>query len=134
MDATTTRLVDFAMQAEYAKLPADTVHECKRRLIDTFACAIAAYDEPVCQMARAVAQRYVGNPGATVWGCTWQTSAEAAAFANGVMLRFLDLSDTSLIKSRGHPSDVMAGILAVGDAVHASGASVINAITLGYDA
>ena len=136
MDATTARLVDFASRSEFARLSADTVHECKRRLIDTFACAVGAYDEPLCQMARAVAKRQQPSPdtpAARVWGCDWQTTPDAAAFANGVMLRFLDISDMYRVKSGGHPSDVMAGILAVGEATRADGASVLNAITLAYD-
>ena len=133
MDATTTRLVDFALRAEFADLPSDTVHECKRRLIDTFACAVAAYDEPLCRKARVVATRYSGVPAASVWRCASQTTPEAAAFSNGVMMRSLDMMDTYLGKTRGHPSDVISGILAVGETVHADGASVINAITLAYD-
>ncbi len=133
MDATTLRLVDFASCAEFAALPAETVHECKRRLIDTFACVVGAYGEPLSNMARALAKRYSGTPAASVWGCNWQTTPEAAAFANGVMLRFLDMSDQYRVKSGGHPSDVIAGVLAVGEAMHADGASVINAVTLAYD-
>ena len=133
MDSTTARLVDFALGMEFSSLPADTVHECKRRLIDTFACAIGAYDEPLSSMARAVARRQTGNPSASVWGCSWATTPEAAAFANGVMLRLDDISDNYRVKSGGHPSDVIAGILAVGEAVHADGRSIISAITLAYD-
>ena len=133
MDTTTAHLVDFALRTEFPALSAKTVHECKRRLIDTFACAVGAYDEPLSHMARAVAKRYSGIPAASVWGCSWQTTPEAAAFANGVMLRLDDISDAYRVKSGGHPSDVIAGILAVGEAVHADGASVINAIALAYD-
>ena len=57
MDAMTAHLVDFAMATEFSRLPEATVHECKRRIIDTFACAVGAYDEPISRMARAVAQR-----------------------------------------------------------------------------
>ncbi|MBI4191215.1 MAG: MmgE/PrpD family protein [Betaproteobacteria bacterium] len=58
---------------------------------------------------------------------------EAAAFANGVMLRLDDISDNYRVKSGGHPSDVIAGMLAADEAVHADGPSVINAITIAYD-
>lgn len=136
MDAATSRLVDFALQSEFADLPAETVHECKRRLIDTVACAVGAYDDPLSYMARAVAKRQAasrGAPAASVLGCRWKTTPEAAAFANGVMMRLLDLSDTYRVRSGGHPNDVIAGIFAVGDAVRADGASVINAVTLAYD-
>lgn len=133
MDATTRRLAEFALASEYARLPADVVHECKRRLIDTFACAVGAFDEPVCAMARAFAKRQRGDPDAAVWGCDWRSTPEAAAFANGVMLRFLDISDTYRVKSGGHPSDVIAGVLAVADAIRADGPATINAVTLAYD-
>src|SRR4051812_29982105 len=133
MDASTKKLVDFAMQAEFAALPAAAVHECKRRLIDTFGCAIGAFDEGLSRSARAIAQQYAKTPGVKVWGSELQTMPEAAAFANGVMLRYLDLSDTYVGKCRGHPSDMIAGILAVGDAVKADGRSVITATVLAYD-
>ena len=133
MDKTTERLVDFAMNAEFAAISPETVHECKRRLIDAFASAIAAYDEPLSRVARALARRYAGCAEAGIWGSSLQTTMEAAAFANGVMLRYLDISDTYLSKSRGHPSDMLSGILAVADHLHADGPSVINAAVLAYD-
>jgi 2-methylcitrate dehydratase len=134
MDQTTRRLVDFAQGFDGAMLDAGALHECKRRLIDTFACAMGAYDEPLSVKARALAGRYAGIPSATVWGSGAQTAPEMAAFTNGVMLRFLDLSDTYLGKGGSHPSDVISGILAVGETVHADGPSVLAALALAYDA
>ena len=133
MDATTLRLVDFALASRAASLAAPTVHACKRGLLDAFASALGAYDEPLCAMARAVAQRQTGTPDAGVWGSTLRTTPEAAAFANGVMVRYLDVSDTYLGRGGSHPSDVLAGILAVGEAAHADGPSVIHAMTVAYD-
>lgn len=133
MDATTERLVDFALSSDFDDLPSGTVHECKRRIIDTFASAMNAYNEPVSRMARAIAGNYSGGPVASVWGSGVQTTPEGAAFANGVMVRFMDVSDTYVGKSRGHPSDVISAIVAVGDALHADGRSVIGAIALAYD-
>lgn len=118
MDATTERLVDFAWRAEFGALSAATVHECKRRLIDTFGAALSAYDDPVSQMARNVARHYSGTSPASVWGSALKTTPEAAAFANGVMVRFMDISDTYVGKSRGHPSDVISAIVAAGESVH----------------
>ena len=134
MDATTNRLVDYAMGTEYSQLPEATVHEVKRRLIDTFACAVGAYDDPLCKMARLIANRYSGATAeATVWGSNWRTTADAAAFANGVMLRMLDMSDMYRVKSGGHPSDTIAAIWAAAEMAHSDGPTVINAITLAYD-
>lgn len=133
MDVTTERLASYALDADYVKLPGESVHDCKLRLIDTLGCAIGAYSEPLSEMARAVAARSSGNPGASVWGSRVATTPETAAFTNGVMLRLMDISDTYLGKSRGHPSDVMAAVLTTADAVHASGKDVIAALALSYD-
>jgi 2-methylcitrate dehydratase len=132
-DATTERLVAFAEAARYDALPHDAVHECKRRLIDTFGSALGAYDEPLSDMARAVAARSHGDPPASLWGSRKATSPEAAAFANGVMVRVLDVSDTYLGKSRGHPSDMISGLAAVAECVRADGKSLVAAMVMAYD-
>lgn len=132
-DATTERLVAYAEGARYDALPAQTVHECKRRLLDTFACALGAYDAPVSEMSRAIASRVRADDEASVWGSAIRTTPDAAAFANGVMTRLLDISDTYLGKSRGHPSDMNSGLIAVAESIRADGKSLINAVVLAYD-
>jgi 2-methylcitrate dehydratase len=133
MDATTARLVDFALQSDYARLSAVEVHECKRRIMDTLGCALGAYEDPLSGMARAVAARAQGDPAARIWGSGATSIPELAAFANGVMLRVRDISDTFLGKARGHPSDVLAAVLAAADVAHSDGRSVIAATALAYD-
>src|SRR5687767_6473536 len=134
MDGTTARLVDFALRAKYSDLSHESVAACKRRLIDTLACMVAAYDKPLSHNARSVAKRYSSERSpASVLGCTWKTMPEAATFANGVMMRSLALMQPYLNNTRGHACDVVTGILAVGEAVDANGAAVINGVTLAYD-
>jgi len=132
-DATVRRLVDYAGRTDYAALAPAVVHEIKRHLIDTFASALGAYDDPVSAMARSVAGRYRSDDTARIWGSGVVTTPEMAAFANGVMTRTLDISDTYLGRSRGHPSDMVPGLLAVAESVHASGRSLIAAVSLAYD-
>ncbi len=132
-DATVKRLVAFAERSRYEALSPTVVHETKRHLIDTFASALGAYGEPVSVMARAVAGRYRSDDMARVWGCDIVTTPEMAAFANGVMTRSLDVSDTYLGRSRGHPSDMVSGLLAIAESVHADGKLLITAVVLAYD-
>ena len=132
-DETTRRLVAFAGRTRYDALGAKTVHETKRRLIDTFASAFGAYDEPVCAASRSIAARYHADAEARVWGSGIVTAPELAAFANGVMVRTLDVSDTYLGRSRGHPSDMTSGLIAVAEIVHAGGKALIEAMSLAYD-
>lgn len=132
-DHTTARLVNFTEGASYAALPASTVHECKRRVIDTIASALGAFNHPVSEMARAFALRSKSEQSASLWGTRDKVTLEGAAFANGVMVRLLDISDTYLGLSRGHPSDMISGIMAVAENTQSSGKEVINAVTLAYD-
>lgn len=133
MDKTTQFLVDYAMAVDYADLPAVVADACKTRLIDTFGCAMGAYDAPLCKQSRAMALRYQGTPAASVLGCERASTAEMAAYANGVMLRFLDLSDSYRVKSGGHPSDMIAGLLAIAEFSRAGGRSLITAIATAYE-
>lgn len=132
-DGVTERLVSYAESVSFDRLPAEVVHQAKRRLIDTFASALGAYDEPLAEMSRKVAARSRGEPGASVWGSTITSTPEAAAFANGVMVRLLDISDTYLGKSRGHPSDMTSGLIALAQSAGADGKSLLAAQVLAYD-
>src|SRR6478735_7029452 len=101
MDATTRRLARYAFGTDFSRLPGEAIHECRRRLVDSIACAAAASPEPFCGRVRTLAGRYSGSPSARLWGTGERTSVEMAAFANGTMLRYLDYSDTYLGKSAG---------------------------------
>ncbi|HSV78590.1 MAG TPA: MmgE/PrpD family protein [Ramlibacter sp.] len=131
MDATTSRLTDFA-SAPLPCSPAVT-HEAKRRLIDSMACALGAWHTPLCQAARAVAGTESAEGSAALWGLARRSSPEAAAFANGTLVRALDLSDMYRVRSGGHPSDVIAAVIAVADATRASGRDTLEAIVLAYE-
>jgi 2-methylcitrate dehydratase len=132
-DETTRRLIAFARGTTLDALGASTLHEVKRHLIDTFASALGAYDEPVCAMSRALAGRYQSTERARVWGSDVYTVPDLAAFANGVMVRALDVSDTYLGRSRGHPSDMISGLVAVAELARTDGKTLIEAISLAYD-
>ncbi|MGQ0752371.1 MAG: MmgE/PrpD family protein, partial [Betaproteobacteria bacterium] len=78
------------------------------------------------------ANYYPGGP-TRIWGSNASSAPDVAAFVNGVMTRALDLSDTCLGRSRGHPSDMIAGLVAVAELVRADGKALIEAISLAYD-
>lgn len=133
VDRTTRRLVEFAAGAEFAGLDAATVHEAKRRLIDAVASALGAYSHSEAKLARVIAERHAGRPDATIWGSSRTTTPEMAAFANGVMVRYLDVSDTYLGKGGGHPSDMIPALVAVAESARKDGRALINAVVLAYD-
>lgn len=133
MDAMIEQLAEYASSLRYEDLPQETVRECKRRLVDTLGCATGAFDARPVAIARAVAQRVVGNPPARILGTQEASTPELAAFANGVAMRYLDFNDATFGKSAGHPSDIFAAVLAAADAAHADGRAVITAATLAYE-
>jgi 2-methylcitrate dehydratase len=56
-----------------------------------------------------------------------------AAFANGVMVRYLDLNDAWRTRDAHHPSDYLPGILAVAEACGRSGRDFITALAVAYE-
>ena len=132
MDPIVARIADYAHAFTFADLPPAVVHDCKRRLLDTLGCALAAHDAEPVAIARKLAQRVNHAGGATVFGTAQRTLPELAAFANGVMIRYLDGNDT-YPGGGGHPSDTFAAVLAAAEAVNADGRSTIAAAVLAYE-
>jgi len=127
------RLAGYARSLSYRRLPPAVVHEAKRRVLDSWACAFGAYDAAPCRIARRVAQSVKTATGATLWGTAHRTVPDLAAFANGALVRYLDFNDTYLSKEPAHPSDNLAAILAAAETAHATGKQVIEAIVLAYE-
>jgi 2-methylcitrate dehydratase len=132
MDHSTKSIAEFSTRLAYADLPANVVHDCKRRLIDTVGCAIAAFDEEPSRIARAVAMRTQVPGGAAVIGTSHRTLPELAAFANSVASRYLEGNDT-YPGGGGHPNDNLLPVLAVAEASRASAQTAITAIVLAYE-
>ena len=132
MDNFVKQIADHAGSARWDSLPAPVVRECKRRIIDTLGCAIAAFDAEPSRIARALAMRVSAREGARILGTNHRTLPEFATFANGVMARYLDGND-AYPGGGGHPSDVIAPMLALADTFGCGGLATTGAIALGYD-
>lgn len=127
------RLVDYALGLTFDSLPGQTVREAKRRLIDAFACMLGAYNERPATIARASAPEVKNGLKATILGSPMLTTPVAAAFANGVMIRFLDYNDTYLSKEPAHPSDNIAACLAAAEAGERGGKELLTAVVAAYE-
>lgn len=127
------RLADYAQSLSFTRLPAEVVHEVKRRVLDSLGCALGAWHAPPARITRRLAQSVKVPNGATLWGTGHKTLPDLAAFANGTLVRYLDFNDTYLSKEPAHPSDNLAAILALGETVQASGKEVIAACALAYE-
>lgn len=132
MDATTKRIVDYARALQFDSLSAETVHETKRRFIDVLGCALGAYDDAPCRIARGLAGRVSTDPGARILGTDHRTLPELATFSNSVMGRYLDGNDT-FPGGGGHPSDTMTAVLAMAETVGADGKALLTAMVAAYE-
>ncbi len=133
MDKTARTLASYVAALTFDQLPASAIRETKRRLIDAIGCGIGGYSSEPASIARNMAAEISGQPPARVLGSGAVTSMEMAAFANTVMVRYLDCNDTYVSKGSGHPSDMIAACLAVADAHRASGKDTLLSIAIAYE-
>lgn len=128
------RLVSFTRTLSREALTSEVLHEAKRRVIDTLACALGAYTTPPARIARRAALPVAGPGAARVFGNLTPVTPDWAAFVNGAMIRYLDFNDSGLGGGHGaHPSDNLGGVLAAAESVHASGADFLLALVISYE-
>ena len=133
MDKTTQLLSEYAVGLTYGDLDAATVHQVKRTVVDTLGCALGGYLSEPAKIARQLAGSVAGREPARIIGAAEGSAPDWAAFANGVMIRYLDCNDSYFSPGGGHPSDMIAAVLAMADARGRDGRDVITAITLAYE-
>ena len=133
MDKTTEALARYASSVRFADLSAASLLAAKRHIIDTLGCAMGGHGSEPADIARRLARANSGTPGARLLGDGTRTSVQMAAFANSVMIRYLDANDTYIARGSGHPSDVFGALLAAADAKGASGKELIAATVAAYE-
>jgi 2-methylcitrate dehydratase len=128
-------LAQYAAGLNYEDLPDDIVRIAKRSILDTFGCAFGGYTAGPSQIAVKLASEVNAKRGATVLCSGIKSSPDLAAFANGVMIRYLDFNDAfvSFSHGAGHPSDTIAALLAAAEVTERGGRELITATVLSYE-
>jgi 2-methylcitrate dehydratase len=128
------RLAVWAYDFTARPMPAVTAERTRVILLDSLACALHACNEDKAQSALQTVRGLGGNGSCTIIGSAERTSLPLATFANGVLVRILDLNDTYAgPRQMGHPSDNIASALAAAELADRSGADLMQAIRLGYE-
>ena len=130
MDRTTEMLSSFACGLNYDDLTPQTVHQVKRVLVDTMACAMGGYLSEPAKIATQLARTVTSTLPSRIMGTKDCSSPDMAGFANSVMVRYLDYNDMSV---GGHPSDSIPGALAMADYLGSDGRSVITSIVVNHE-
>src|SRR6266568_4384222 len=127
------QLAKYSCALQFEDLSKEIVHEVKRRVLDSLGCALGAWNEEPCAIARRVVSEFSAKHGSTVIGTNHKAPPDWAAFANACCIRYFDYNDTYLSKEPAHPSDNIAAALAAAESVGASGSELITAIALAYE-
>ena len=127
------QLAEYACSLRFEDLSKEVVHEVKRRVIDSLGCALGAWNEEPCAIARSVASEFSARNGATILGTKHKAPPDWAAFATGCCIRYFDYNDTYLSKEPAHPSDNISAALAVAESLGSTGQELIAAIALAYE-
>ena len=130
MDRTTELLSSFACRLNYDDLTPQTVHQAKRVLVDTLACAMGGYLSEPAKIAIQLARTVTSTLPSRILGTKDYSSPDMAGFANSVMVRYLDYNDIAV---GGHPSDSIPGALAMADHLGSDGRTVIASVVVNYE-
>ena len=135
VDGIQERLTSYACALSYDRLPAETIHAAKVRVIDTLGALIGGFSGEPCRIARALAEELPNPAGATIVGTRLKTTTDMAAFVNGTTARYVESNDVYHHPGSkgGHPSDVLMPVLAVAEHSKSHGRELIAAVVLGYE-
>jgi 2-methylcitrate dehydratase len=126
-------LAEYAYTAGWGDLAPETVHEVKRRMLDSLGVAMAGLDQDSPVVARSYASGYPDQHGSSIWGTDLRANPEVAGFANAVAVRYLDFNDTYLSKEPLHPSDSIAALTALCEWKGCSPRELVAAIAISYE-
>jgi len=132
-DEVASLIADFTVHAP-AQLDARTARAAKAVLIDSLAVSMGALTHPAAQAARRHVYRFATPDGCAIWGSQKRATPELAALTNGVLLRCYDYNDFFVgQRNSGHPSDMVAGVIAAAEWADADGHALLAALALGYE-
>src|SRR5438093_1255966 len=76
------QLAKYGCELKFEDLSKEVVHEVKRRVIDSLGCALGAWNEEPCSIARKVASEFSATRGSTIIGTSHKAPPDGVAFAN----------------------------------------------------
>jgi len=124
MDETSRQLVEYTSKFSESDLNPALIDAFHNTMVDSVASLISGFESEPARICARLARTTQSTLKSTVLGYGITTTPELAAYANSTMLRHTDFND--------HTSDMMGGVLAIGEALHSSGTEVMMAIILAY--
>jgi 2-methylcitrate dehydratase len=133
MDKFESQIVNYIVNLSYRHLSESVIESTKERVLDSFACAMAACHSVPVRAMRNIALQSSSNYGATVFSTTHIAPVSDAALVLGTAVRAHDWNDTYLAREPAHPSDNICAAMAVAEAEDRTGQDLIAGIVLAYE-
>jgi 2-methylcitrate dehydratase len=128
------QLADWIGTFAASPIPPATAERARALLLDALACALYASNDDKSAGAIRTVTQLSGAGTCTIIGTQLRTGLPLAAFANGVLIRTLDLNDTYTgPRQIGHPSDNIGGALAAAELADRSGVDLLRTLRMGYE-
>lgn len=126
-------LAQFAARTTYDSLPFAVTHNVKQRVLDTIGICLAAAYNGFADGVSDLAEDLGGKAEASLIARQVCLPAPSAALYNGTLAHSLDFDDTHL-PSVLHPSaTIVPAVLALAEAIGASGREIIAAAAVAYE-
>jgi 2-methylcitrate dehydratase len=133
MDGISRQITSYTTSFSEAQLTEPVVAGLNKLMVDCMVALIGSFGSETGQICARLAKLSGATElKSTVAGYGITTEPVAAAFANCFMVRQADYNDGDPPHG-GHASVIIPGILAIGEAVHATGPQVLAAVALGYE-
>ena len=125
-------LAQFIVDTHYDTLSAAVVDAAKVAILDGVATMLGGSTQDLAAIIGQYVKSLGGTPQCAVIGWGFKTNAPSAAFANGVFGHCLDYEIQGYPPTHG-TSSCLPAALALGETLHASGRTIIEAYVLGWE-
>ncbi len=131
----TERLAKFISETNFGHIPEEARKEAKKSILDWLGVTLAGSREPVSQKVTAYSKKLQAISESSVIGSGFQTSAEMAAWINGVAGHALDYDDTFAGRDYNfHPTvPVLPAVLALAEVYNLTGTDIMTAYIIGIE-
>jgi 2-methylcitrate dehydratase PrpD len=128
----TERLAGYIASEKLTSIPADVIKKAKLCVLDSVGCLLGAYASPIAPIIAGFTADIGGGDDTPAVAAGRRMDCGTAAFSYATLINALDFDD---IYKKGHPgATIISTALAVGDKVACSGADLIEAVVVGYEA
>ncbi|HEY4354250.1 MAG TPA: MmgE/PrpD family protein [Acidobacteriaceae bacterium] len=129
----TATMARWSEKLEYNQLSPEAIHQAKRFLLDSVACALGGFQQHHVEIALGVLRELAGTGPGTVIGSGERMDVVSATLANALMVRSMDYNDIYWKQDPSHPSDIIPAAMAACERAGTGGKELIVGIVLGHE-